>query len=134
MVDLRTPILVVDDEAPTRRATGMMLKKIGFSDITEDNGTAASYMLRQCQYGLILSDLKMLPMSGLELLKLVRHEPSLATTPFIMVTGLAEPQLVKTALALGVDGYIVKPFNSITLQQKIFAVLERVASRGDADA
>src|SRR5437764_13585416 len=117
MVDLRTPILVVDDEAPTRRATRMMLKKIGFSDITEDDGATASYTMRQRQYGLVLSDLKLLPLSGLELLKLVRREPSLASTPFIRVTGLAETQLVNAALALGVDGYIVKPFNSITLQQ-----------------
>jgi two-component system chemotaxis response regulator CheY len=134
MADLRTPILVVDDEAHTRRAMSMMLKKIGFIDITEDDGAATQYTMRQRRYGLVLSDLKMLPMSGLELLKLVRGEPGLASTPFIMVTGLAETQLVKSALALGVDGYIVKPFNSITLQQKIFTVLERVASRGDERA
>ena len=134
MVDLRTPILILDDEAPTRRLTSMMLKKIGFSDITEEDGTDALHSLRQRRYGLVLSDLKMQPLSGLELLELVRREPGLAATPFIMVTGLAETQLVRTALALRVDGYIVKPFNSVTLQQKIFGVLERVTSREDGDA
>jgi two-component system chemotaxis response regulator CheY len=129
MVDLHTPTLIVDDDEAMRRMIRTMLRKIGFSDVTENDGTDALVALRRRQYGLVLSDLRMAPMSGLELLKLVRGEPKLASTPFIMVTGATESKLVKTALALGVDSYIVKPFNTMTLQRKVFGVLELVEGR-----
>lgn len=123
MVDLHTPILVVDDDATMRRTVRSMLRHMGFTDIHEDDGQDTMSVLRGRPFGLVLSDLMMKPVSGLALLKRVRAEPALAHLPFIMVTGAAQIDAVQTALSLGVDGYIAKPFNTMTLQRKVLGVL-----------
>jgi PleD family two-component response regulator len=58
-------------------------------------------------------------------LKRVRDEPKLADIPFIMITGASEQPLVQSALSLGVNGYIVKPFDGTTLLRKISSVLSQ---------
>ncbi len=63
------------------------------------------------------------PMTGLEFLKMVRATPTLKSVPFIMVTAEGKPENVIAAKAAGVSNYIVKPFNAVTLKQKISAVL-----------
>jgi two-component system chemotaxis response regulator CheY len=63
------------------------------------------------------------PMSGLELLKLVRADSALKGTPFIMVTAESKTENVIAAKAAGVSNYIVKPFNAETLKTKIASVL-----------
>ena len=63
------------------------------------------------------------PMSGLELLKLVRADTALKATPFIMVTAESKTENVIAAKAAGVSNYIVKPFNAETLKTKIASVL-----------
>jgi two-component system chemotaxis response regulator CheY len=62
------------------------------------------------------------PMTGYELLKQVRSDPSLASTPFIMVTAESKTENVIAAKQAGVNNYIVKPFNADTLKNKIDAV------------
>ena len=74
------------------------------------------------RYGLIISDWNMEPMTGYELLKQVRSDPSLASTPFIMVTAESKTENVIAAKQAGVNNYIVKPFNADTLKNKIDAV------------
>jgi two-component system chemotaxis response regulator CheY len=63
------------------------------------------------------------PMTGYDLLKQVRADDKLKTTPFIMVTAESKTDNVIAAKKAGVDNYIVKPFNAATLQQKINAVM-----------
>jgi two-component system, chemotaxis family, chemotaxis protein CheY len=125
MVDFRTRILIVEDDARMRRAIRLMLKNSGFVDIEEDDGQDPMAVLLTRRFGLILSDLKMEPFSGLDLLKRVRDEPKLADIPFIMITGASEQPLVQSALSLGVNGYIVKPFDATTLLRKISSVLSQ---------
>jgi two-component system chemotaxis response regulator CheY len=74
------------------------------------------------QYGLVISDWNMEPMTGFDLLKAVRADPALALTPFIMVTAESKTDNVIAAKKAGVSNYIVKPFNAQTLKTKIEAV------------
>jgi len=74
------------------------------------------------RYGLIISDWNMEPMTGYELLKQVRADPSIGSTPFIMVTAETKTENVIAAKQAGVNNYIVKPFNAETLKTKIEAV------------
>ena len=74
------------------------------------------------RYGLVISDWNMEPMTGYELLKQVRSDPSLKSTPFIMVTAESKTENVIAAKQAGVNNYIVKPFNADTLKAKIEAV------------
>jgi two-component system chemotaxis response regulator CheY len=62
------------------------------------------------------------PMTGYELLKQVRADPNISSTPFIMVTAESKTENVIAAKQAGVNNYIVKPFNAATLKSKIEAV------------
>jgi two-component system chemotaxis response regulator CheY len=117
-------ILVVDDYNTMRRIIKNLLKQLGFDNVDEaaDGGEA----FKKCQeklYGLIVSDWNMEPMTGMELLKLVRADEKLKMTPFIMVTAESKPENVIAAKQAGVSNYIVKPFNAETLKGKLTAVI-----------
>ena len=125
-VDLSMPVLVVDDYSTMIRILRNLLRQLGFQDIDDAaDGTAALTKLRQKQYGLIISDWNMEPMTGYDLLKEVRGDPGLAKTPFIMVTAESKTENVIAAKKAGVNNYIVKPFNAQTLQKKIEAVFAK---------
>ncbi len=128
-VDLSMPVLVVDDYNTMIRILRNLLKQLGFQDIDDAaDGTAALAKMRTKKYGLIISDWNMEPMTGYDLLKEVRGDPGLATTPFIMVTAESKTENVIAAKKAGVNNYIVKPFNAQTLQTKIEAVFAENAA------
>ena len=78
--------------------------------------------MRKGDYGLVISDWNMEPMTGFDLLQEMRSDPSLAEIPFIMVTAESKTENVIAAKKAGVSNYIVKPFNAQTLKSKIDAV------------
>jgi len=122
-VDLSMPVLVVDDYKTMIRIIRNLLKQLGFSDIDDAaDGTEALAKMQQRQYGLVISDWNMEPMTGYELLKEVRADENLMKTPFIMVTAESKTENVIAAKKAGVNNYIVKPFNAATLSAKINAV------------
>jgi two-component system, chemotaxis family, chemotaxis protein CheY len=123
-LNLSTPILVVDDYQTMVRILRNLLKQIGFNDVDDaSDGTAAFEKLKEKKYGLVISDWNMAPMTGYELLQLVRADENLNTLPFIMVTAEAKTENVVAAKKAGVNNYIVKPFNAETLRSKISAVI-----------
>jgi two-component system, chemotaxis family, chemotaxis protein CheY len=127
----RLPILVVDDYQSMRRLIRTLLIQIGFANIDfASDGGAALMKLRDRPYGLIISDLKMQPMSGLRLLREVRNDDRLSAIPFIMVTAAADVDEVIAAKTAGVSDYIVKPFTTDVLQRKIAGVLEHAPGAG----
>jgi two-component system chemotaxis response regulator CheY len=122
-VDLSMPILVVDDYNTMIRIIRNLLRQLGFVDIDEaQDGSAALSKMQHKKYGLVISDWNMEPMTGFELLRQVRSDPALNTTPFIMVTAESKTENVIAAKTAGVNNYIVKPFNAQTLKTKIEAV------------
>lgn len=78
--------------------------------------------MRSKNYGLVISDWNMEPMTGYELLKEVRADQKLSKTPFIMVTAESKTDNVIAAKKAGVNNYIVKPFNAATLKTKLTSV------------
>jgi two-component system chemotaxis response regulator CheY len=118
-------VLVVDDYQTMVRIIKNLLKQIGFSNVDEaSDGSMALSMIKKKQYGLVISDWNMEPMSGLELLKQVRGAGEhFSDVPFIMVTAESKTENVIAARQAGVNNYIVKPFNADTLKTKISAVL-----------
>ena len=122
-LDLGMPILVVDDYQTMVRIIRNLLKQLGFEDVDDAcDGSAALAKMGGKKYGLVISDWNMEPMTGYELLKEVRSDPSLNKTPFIMVTAESKTENVIAAKKAGVNNYIVKPFNAQTLKTKIEAV------------
>jgi two-component system chemotaxis response regulator CheY len=122
-VDHSMPVLVVDDYKTMIRIIRNLLKQLGFANVDEaSDGSAALDMMRQKDYGLVISDWNMEPMTGYELLREVRADDRLSRTPFIMVTAESKTDNVVAAKKAGVNNYIVKPFNAATLKAKIDAV------------
>jgi two-component system chemotaxis response regulator CheY len=122
-VSKQMPILIVDDYKTMLRIVRGLLNQIGFNNIDEaTDGTMAHGMIQQKQYGLVISDWNMEPMSGYELLKKIRSDEKTKTLPFIMVTAESKTENVVAAKQAGVSNYIVKPFNAETLKGKIEAV------------
>jgi two-component system chemotaxis response regulator CheY len=117
-------ILVVDDYTSMIRILRNLLEQLGFHNIDEaTDGYKACEFLEGKEYGLVLSDWNMQPMTGLELLKIVRKNDKTKTLPFIMVTAEARGDNVVTARLAGVNNYVVKPFTLPVLKQKLQAVL-----------
>jgi two-component system chemotaxis response regulator CheY len=121
--DASMSILIVDDYNTMIRIIRNLLKQLGFNNVDEaTDGTAALAKMREKQYGLVISDWNMTPMTGYDLLREIRADPALSATRFIMVTAESKTDNVIAAKKAGVDNYIVKPFNAQTLQHKIQAV------------
>lgn len=123
-VDLNMHVLIVDDYKTMLRIIRNLLRQLGFVNIDEaTDGSMALQMMRGGNYGLVISDWNMEPMTGLQLLREVRQDAKLKATPFIMVTAESKSENVVAAKQAGVSNYIVKPFNAETLKQKIVTVL-----------
>lgn len=123
-VDKNMHVLIVDDYKTMLRIIRNLLRQLGFVNIDEaTDGSMALQMMRGGNYGLVISDWNMEPMTGLQLLREVRADAKLKNTPFIMVTAESKSENVIAAKEAGVSNYIVKPFNAETLQQKMVSVL-----------
>jgi two-component system chemotaxis response regulator CheY len=121
--DASMSILIVDDYNTMIRIIRNLLKQLGFDNVDDaTDGTAALAKMREKQYGLVISDWNMTPMTGYDLLREIRADPALSATRFIMVTAESKTDNVIAAKKAGVDNYIVKPFNAQTLQHKIHSV------------
>jgi len=121
-LDLAMPILIVDDFQTMVRIVRNLLEQIGFQDIDDaPDGESALAKLKAKNYGLVISDWNMEPMSGFELVQLVRANPAFDAMRFIMITAESKTESVIAAKRAGVDNYIVKPFNAQTLKAKIEA-------------
>jgi len=101
-----------------------LLRQLGFNNVEEaTDGADALQKMRGNDFGLVISDWNMEPMTGLQLLKEVRADDKLKHTPFIMITAESKTENVVAAKQAGVNNYIVKPFNAETLRAKMAAVI-----------
>jgi two-component system chemotaxis response regulator CheY len=123
-MDKGIKVLIVDDYKTMLRIVRNLLKQLDFENVEEAmDGQEALAKLRAGNFGLVISDWNMAPMTGLDLLREVRADAKLKHTPFIMVTAESKTENVIAAKAAGVSNYIVKPFNAETLREKIEKVL-----------
>lgn len=126
-MDKHIKILVVDDFATMRKVIRNLLKQVGYENIVEaEDGVIALKTLKSQKIDLVVSDWNMPNMTGLELLKAVRSDEELKSTPFLMVTAEALQDNVLAAVKAGVSNYIVKPFTAETLNDKITKILEKI--------
>jgi two-component system, chemotaxis family, chemotaxis protein CheY len=120
-------VLVVDDQFSVRQMTRLALEKIGVRLIHEaENGQEALTKALAQPLDLIISDFNMPEMDGIGLLRAVRGHQGIRKTPFILITGRGDRELVVKAAQAGVNNYVVKPFDDATLRQKMEAVLGRI--------
>ena len=123
-VDKNLPILIVDDYKTMLRIIRNLLRQLGFNNVDEaTDGSDALAKLRSKDYGLVISDWNMEPMTGIQLLREVRQDNVFKNIPFIMITAESKTENVIAAKESGVSNYIVKPFNAATLKAKLTSVL-----------
>ena len=123
-MDKNINVLIVDDYRTMLRIIRNLLKQLDFNKVDEAvDGQEALAKLRAGNFGLVISDWNMAPMTGLDLLKEVRADQRLKEMPFIMITAESKTENVVAAKQAGVSNYIVKPFNAETLREKIEKVL-----------
>ena len=120
-------ILIVDDLAAMRLIIKDLFRELGYESTVEaDDGTTALPMLQGGSFDFLVTDSGT---SGFDLLKAVRADPDLATLPVMMISAEAKRDQIVAAVQAGVNGYILKPFTALTLEQKLSEIFER---RGDA--
>jgi two-component system chemotaxis response regulator CheY len=116
--------LVVDDFPIMRRAIKTVLNDLGYGDVTEaPDGNTALPLLKGGNFGFLITDWKMPGMSGLQLLQEVRADERLVKLPILMLTGEAAHARIIEAMRAGVTGYILKPFATSALRDKIAKML-----------
>src|SRR5579884_4066375 len=102
-------LLVVDDLPENRAILRRRLERRGFEVIEADGGLPALELIRTQSFDLVLLDIMMPDMDGLEALRRIRDQHSVAELPVIMVTGKGQSEDVTEALALGANDYVMKP-------------------------
>lgn len=103
-----------------------LLAQAGFKNVkTAPSGAEARQILASEPMDLILSDWRMAPVGGLELLASLREDPKLKSIPFVMLTAESTKERVVSAIRSGVDDYIVKPLSVDLVQTKVMGVLLR---------
>ncbi len=118
-------IMILDDYAIMRGTIISILRQMGFKNfIRAEDGMEGIRRLQINPVDLIISDLNMPKVNGMELLKHVKQSQTLKHIPFIMVSGEAEQSKVMQAVKMGVNGFLVKPFSADILMKKIARVLD----------
>ena len=133
MVDFRVPILVIDDDFSSGDGLGDWLRKIGFVNIVQDDGSRAQLLLGARSFGLVLSKEDTARCSGLELLRMMRRAPELARMRFIMIKAIADAAHIRVATESGVEAFVAKPFTIDRLRHLVFGLLIRAASTAAND-
>ncbi len=126
MADKNLKILVVDDFSTMRRIVRNLLKELGYTNVDEaEDGVVAMQRLKGNNFQFVITDWNMPNMTGIELLRAVRADPSLKHLPVLMITAEAKKENIIEAAQSGASGYIVKPFTAGTLEEKLGKVFDK---------
>ncbi|MCM8538356.1 MAG: response regulator [Lentisphaeraceae bacterium] len=115
-------VLLIDDSTTMRKIQRRALNTLGIEDIDEaPNGKEGVDKLQaeSYSYNLVMLDMNMPEMGGLEVLKAVRADPNSNNIPIVMCTSVADKEQVMEAIKSGASNYVVKPFTPEDLQKKV---------------
>ncbi|MDT8273110.1 MAG: sigma-54 dependent transcriptional regulator [Desulfomonilia bacterium] len=123
MTTLQKKILVVDDEVGIRQSLRMILEKEGFTVETASNGDEAFKIIRQGDIDLLISDIRMAGMDGVELLKVTKSISP--CTEVIMITGYASVDSAVDSMKQGAYDYLTKPFKKADILKAVNKAIEK---------
>ncbi len=126
---MNNKILIVDDEPDIVELVSYNLKKDGFRVTTASDGEEALKKIRKDKFDLVVLDLMLPGLQGVELCRIIRNDPKTANTPIIMLTAKGEEVDRVIGLESGADDYMTKPFGSRELIARIKAVLRRTGEK-----
>jgi len=123
-------ILIVDDDKTTRKLLSLYLKGSGFEVVTAENGLNALEKLGSDTFQLVLTDLNMPYMDGIEFLKAMKSNPGTSHIPALMLTTETDEEERQRAISAGADGYLSKPVTSEVVAAKIRQMISEIFSKG----
>ncbi len=122
-------ILIVDDDPANRELLKRRLARAGYTSISVESGEEALEILETERFDLILLDLMMPGISGLETLEIIQQSARLRTIPVIMISAADDAENMVQCVLHGAEDYVAKPFNPVLLIARINACLEKVRLR-----
>ena len=129
---IKTKILLVDDEENIRLLVKVNLEKVGYEVIEAPDGKKAMELLQTNIVDLVVLDLMLPEMDGLEVCRLIRRDSRTANLPIIMLTAKTEEIDRVIGLELGADDYLTKPFSQRELLARVKAILRRSGSKEES--
>lgn len=115
-----TRILIVDDSSAMRAFIRATLEESGDVEVQEaENGFQALKLLPRGDFNLVIVDINMPDINGLELISFMRRSEKYGTTPLLIVSTEGSEQTRSRGMALGADAYLQKPFNTDELQKMV---------------
>ncbi len=121
-------ILIVDDELSMREFLAILLEKAGYTTLAAANGKAALQIIENKKLDLVISDIRMPTMNGLDLLAAAKKIDS--NLPVVMITAYASPEDAVTAMKNGAYDYITKPFKLDEIRNVIVGAISRAQPTG----
>lgn len=118
-------VLIAEDEPEIADVISTYLTRAGFRTVVAGDGDIALTHFRQLKPDIVLLDVKMPKRDGIEVLRTIRQT---SDTPVVMITAMAEDIEKVSALRLGADDYVVKPFNTLEIVERVKAILRRVGT------
>lgn len=119
-------IMAVDDAATMRKLIAFTLKAAGHSVLEAEDGVAALNVLSREKVDLVISDINMPRMNGIDLIRQLRQVPLHKATPILVVTTESDVGLKQKAKIAGANGWIVKPFRPEQLTEIVGRILGKV--------
>ncbi len=124
MSEYRGNLLVVDDNEMNRDMLSRRLSRLGHTVVTAENGQKTLGLIEQQSFDVILLDIMMTGISGIEVLKIIRQSYSASELPVIMVTAKGDSEDVVKALKLGANDYVIKPLDFPVVLTRVQTQLE----------
>ncbi len=129
---MKSKILVVDDEPDALEVLGFKLREAGFTPIFATDGLKALAAVRAERPDLVVLDLMLPELDGLEVCKIMRRDPATASIPVLMLTAKAAEMDRVVGLELGADDYVTKPYSPRELVLRVRKLLKRTKSAEDS--
>ncbi len=127
------PILVVEDDDALRETLVYNLKSEGYDTVAAADGVVALDLARRQQMALVILDVMLPRLDGLDVLRQLRARPEYAATPILVLTARAEESDIVVGLELGADDYVTKPFSWNEVRARVRALLRRGQARSNGD-
>ncbi len=123
-------VLIVDDDTITRKILGFYLQDSGYETIFASNGLEALEAMATKDVNLVLTDLNMPYMDGLELISHMREDERLKRVPVLMITTESDEKVKDLALKTGANGYLTKPVTSEMVTREVRRILKEIFVQG----
>ena len=123
-------IMIVDDCNTTRKLLGHYLRTRGYSVVFAENGLDAMEKLAIHDVHLVMTDLNMPYMDGIELIKELRSDPELSEIPILMITTENDDREREMAISSGANAYMVKPVTGNAIEENIKSIVKQIFTKG----